>query len=327
MSNNLSIIGAGAWGSALAIALYDNFDTIYLHTHTQDDIKKLKSKHLALSIPYPNNVKIAYDLCKLQDSKNILITTPSYAFSEILEKIKPFINHTHKIAWGTKGFDTTKRCFLYESFKRLFPNRNGCVISGPSFAFEVALNKPTALVVASVDKNTRNHFAKLIQTNTLRTYTNADIIGVEVGGSVKNILAIAAGIASGLKYGFNTQAALIARGLSEMSRLGKSLGAKNSTFIGLSGLGDLVLTCSDNLSRNRRFGQELVNNHNIKNALINVGGTVEGLNTLDLILSIANKKQVKMPICEQVYQVTQGKITPTKAINYLMSREQQQNNE
>ncbi|QKQ24420.1 NAD(P)-dependent glycerol-3-phosphate dehydrogenase [Candidatus Ruthia endofausta] len=322
MSKSLSIIGAGAWGSALAIALYDNFDTIYLHAHTQDEVKTLKPKHPVLSTCYPHNIKITCDFSKLQDSKNILIVTPSYAFSEVLEKIKPLINDTHQIAWGTKGFDTTKKCFLYESFEHIFPNRNGCVISGPSFAFEVATNKPTALVVASVDKNTRNHFAKLIQTSTLRAYTNADIVGVEIGGSVKNILAIAAGIAAGLGYGINTQAALITRGLTEMSRLGISLGAKNSTFVGLSGLGDLVLTCSDDLSRNRRFGKELAFNHSIKDALANVGSTVEGLNTLELILSIANKEQVEMPICEQVYQVTQGKLTPTEAVNYLMSREQ-----
>ena len=224
MSKNLSIIGAGAWGSALAIALYDNFDTIYLHAHTQDEIKTLKPKHPALATPYPDNIKITYDFSKLQDTKNILIVTPSYAFSEVLEKIKPLINDTHQIAWGTKGFDTAKECFLYESFEHVFPNRHGCAISGPSFAFEVAANKPSALVVASVDEKTRNHFAKLIQTNTLRAYTNADIIGVEIGGSVKNILAIAAGIAAGLGYGINTQAALITRGLSEMSRIGKSLG-------------------------------------------------------------------------------------------------------
>lgn len=322
MSKNLSIIGAGAWGSALAIALYDNFDTIYLHAHAQDEIKTLKPKHPALATPYPDNIKIACDFSKLQDTKDILIVTPSYAFSEVLEKIKPFINDTHQIAWGTKGFDTAKGCFLYESFERIFPDRNGCVISGPSFAFEVAANKPSALVVASVDEKIRNYFAKLIQTNTLRAYTNADIIGVEIGGSVKNILAIAAGIAAGLGYGINTHAALITRGLAEMSRLGKSLGAKNSTFVGLSGLGDLVLTCSDDLSRNRRFGKELANNHSIKDALANVGSTVEGLNTLELILSIANKEQVEMPICEQVYQVTQGKLTPTEAVNNLMSREQ-----
>jgi glycerol-3-phosphate dehydrogenase (NAD(P)+) len=322
MANNLSIIGAGAWGSALAIALSDKFDTIYLYAHSQDEAETLKPQHHALPTPYSDNIKIVSKLDILKNCTDILIATPSYAFSEVLHTLKPLLNQQHQIAWATKGFDTSANCFLYQSFERILPTYYGCVLSGPSFAFEVASYKPTALVSASKNKSSRKHWADLIRTKTLRAYTNEDIIGVEIGGSVKNILAIAAGIASGLGYGINTQAALITRGLAEMTRLGVSLGAKPSTFVGLSGLGDLVLTCSDDLSRNRRFGKEIANNHSVKDALINVGATVEGLNTLDLILSIAKKQQVEMPICEQVYYVTQAKISPTEAVNYLMSREQ-----
>lgn len=322
MSNNLSIIGAGAWGSALAIALSDKFDTVYLHAHTAVESASLKSQHPTLPQPYSNNIQIVNGYSELSQCRNILIATPSYAFSEVLQALKPLLNNEQQIAWATKGFDTVAQCFLYESFERILPDYHGCVLSGPSFAFEVASQKPTALVSASKDQDTRHHWADLIQTKTLRAYTNKDIIGVEVGGSVKNILAIAAGIASGLGYGINTQAALITRGLAEMTRLGVSLGADKSTFVGLSGLGDLVLTCSDDLSRNRRFGKELAKGHDIELALTNVGATVEGLNTLDLILSIASEQQVEMPICEQVSYVTQGKASPTEAVNYLMSREQ-----
>ncbi len=322
MSNNLSIIGAGAWGSALAIALSDNFDNIYLHTHTQQEAQTLKPQHHALPAAYTDNINIVYGLDTLHQCNNILIATPSYAFTQILTTLKPLLQAFHQIAWATKGFDTHAHCFLYQSFEKILPHYHGCVLSGPSFAFEVAAGKPTALVAASKDKNTRNHWAKLIHTNTLRAYTNKDIIGVEIGGSIKNILAIAAGIASGLGYGINTQSALITRGLAEMTRLGVSLNADKSTFVGLSGLGDLVLTCSDDLSRNRRFGKELANNHSVESALINVGATVEGLNTLDLILSIAREQQIEMPICEQVYYVTQAQVTPTEAVNHLMSREQ-----
>lgn len=322
MSNNLSIVGAGAWGSALAIALSGKFDTIYLHAHTKHESESLKPQHHALPKPYTDNIQIVHGYDNLSQCDNILIATPSYAFSEILQALKPLLNPQHQIAWATKGFDTHAHCFLYQSFERILPDYHGCVLSGPSFAFEVASGKPTALVAASKNKETREHWAKLICTQTLRAYTNEDIIGVEIGGSVKNILAIAAGIASGLGYGINTQAALITRGLAEMTRLGKSMGANESTFVGLSGLGDLVLTCSDDLSRNRRFGKELANDHNVKNALINVGATVEGLNTLDLILSIATEQKIEMPICEQVYYVTQGTISPTEAVNHLMSREQ-----
>lgn len=318
----LCIIGAGAWGSALSIALSDNFETIYLHAHNQHKADILPSQHPELPNVYPDNVVGCFGFDKLQDAEAILIAVPSYGFLQVLTNIKPQLTNVHQIAWATKGFDTTARCFLHESFERLLPKRSACAISGPSFAFEVAAYKPTALVVAAKDKSTRNYWAKLLQTNTLRAYTNHDIIGVEVGGAVKNILAIAAGIAAGLGYGANTQAALITRGLAEMSRLGSALGAQEATFVGLSGLGDLALTCGDDLSRNRRFGKELANNHSVKCALDNVGGTVEGVNTLDLILSIAASREVEMPICEQVSQVVGGKITPTVAVNSLMNRTQ-----
>jgi glycerol-3-phosphate dehydrogenase (NAD(P)+) len=319
---NLSIIGSGAWGSALSIALADNFDTLYLHTHTQEEADSLKPKHSALSVDYTSNTQLTFDLSKIKQSESILIAVPSYGFANTLETIKPFLNSEQSIAWVTKGFDTNQQSFLHESFEKILGDHPSCVISGPSFAFEVAAHKPTALTVASTDKSTRDYWAKALHTKTLRAYTNEDVIGVEVGGSVKNILAIAAGIASGLGYGANTQAALITRGLAEMIRLGKALGAQESTFNGLSGLGDLVLTCSDDLSRNRRFGKELANNQSVKQALENVGATVEGLNTLELVLSIAKKNKIEMPICEQVYQVTQDLITPTEAVNHLMSREQ-----
>ncbi len=322
MANNLAIVGAGAWGSALAIALSAKFDTIYLYAHTQDEADTLKPQHHALPKEYPENIDISVDKSSLIHVKDILIAVPSYAFFSTLNELKPLLNDAHKLAWVTKGFDTTEHCFLHESFEKTLNNKTACVISGPSFAYEVADGKPTALVVASKDETTSKHFSELIQTQHLRAYTNSDVVGVEIGGSVKNILAIAAGIASGLGYGINTQAALITRGLAEMTRLGVSLGAHESTFVGLSGLGDLVLTCSDDLSRNRRFGKELANNHSVDNALKNVGATVEGLNTLELILSIANNNQIEMPICEQVYYVTQGRVTPTQAVNHLMSREQ-----
>jgi len=319
---NLSIIGAGAWGSALSIALADNFDTLYLHTHTQEEVDSLQLKHPALPVSYTDNTKLTFDLSKIQQSESVLIAVPSYGFTATLKAIKPFLNSEQSVAWVTKGFDTHQQGFLHESFEAILVDHPSCVISGPSFAFEVANHKPTALTVASADRNTRDYWAKAMQTQTLRVYTNEDIIGVEIGGSIKNILAIAAGIASGLGYGANTQAALITRGLTEMIRFGKSLGANEKTFNGLSGLGDLTLTCSDDLSRNRRFGKELANNRNVEQALDNVGATVEGLNTLELALSIARKNKIEMPICEQVYQVTQGQITPTEAVNRLMSREQ-----
>ncbi len=319
---NLAIIGAGAWGSALSIALSKNFKRIYLYTHTKDEVATLKPKHPTLSVNYPRNVELTFNHSLIQKSQSVLIATPSYGFATTLETIKPLLTTKQSVAWATKGLDTQHQCFLHESFENILPTHPACVISGPSFAFEVANNKPTALTVASNNKNTRDYWAKTLHNRTLRAYTNNDIIGVEVGGAIKNILAIAAGIAAGLDFGANTQAALITRGLVEMIRFGTALGASAQTFNGLSGLGDLVLTCSDDLSRNRRFGKALANNQSVTQALNNIEATVEGLNTLTLVLSIARKNQVEMPICEQVYQVIQGQVSPKQALNYLMSRAQ-----
>lgn len=322
MTSNLSIIGAGAWGSALAIALSDNFDTIFLHAHTQKEVDTLQPKHPALSVNYASNIKLTFDLSHVQDSHSVLIAVPSYGFTSTLKTLQPLLTEKQSVAWATKGFDTDGQCFLHESFESILDKHPSCVISGPSFAFEVASRKPTALSVAAKDKRIQDHWAQVLNTQALRAYTNDDVIGVEVGGSVKNILAIAAGIAAGLNYGASAQAALITRGLAEMIRLGVALGANTSTFNGLSGLGDLVLTCSDDLSRNRQFGKALAKNQNTKQALNSVGATVEGLNTLELVLSQAKNHQIEMPICEQVKQVVDGQVTPTQAVNRLMSRVQ-----
>jgi glycerol-3-phosphate dehydrogenase (NAD(P)+) len=321
---NLAIIGSGAWGSALAISLSEKFDTIHLIAQDEGEVESLGTQHAALNTPFSNNVSITPDLSVTASVEAVLIATPSYAFSEILNKLTHYVTEKHCVAWATKGFDTPNSCFLHETFEAILPSHPACVISGPTFAMEIAKKKPSAIVVASKDSATRNYWSSAIQTKTLRAYISEDVVGVEVGGSVKNILAIAAGAANGLGFGANTQAAIITRGLAEMTRLGIALGAEKSTFQGLSGMGDLVLTCSDDLSRNRRFGKELAKNSTIDEALANVGGTVEGYNTLQLILSMAHAKDIEMPICEQVFAVTQGDKSPTDAVTELMLRKPSQ---
>jgi len=320
MQQSLTIIGAGAWGSALAIILSDKFDEIFLIDSNKENIKKLGKQHPALSKTFPNNIRLNHNISSVTKSLGVLIATPSYAFSDVLENIKPHLNEHHHIAWATKGFDPKNECFLHETFNKILPSYKACIISGPTFATEIVEMKPAAIVVSSKDKKTRDFWANTIQTNTLRAYTNTDIIGVQVGGCVKNILAIAAGVANGLGFGANTQAALITRGLAEMTRLGVALGAEKLTFQGLSGMGDLVLTCSDDLSRNRRFGKELANNNSTDKALSNIGATVEGFNALRLVIGIAKKHQIEMPICEQVLAVVEGRKTPTDAVNDLLLR-------
>lgn len=319
MKKSLAIVGAGAWGSALAIALSEKFDQIFLITKDNANTDRLGNQHEALSIPFNSNISIGSSFEVVKDSLAVLIATPSSSFNSVLTNLEPHINRK-PVAWLTKGFDPDNGKLLHESFSQKLPNHHPCVISGPTFAAEIVEKKPAAIVVASKDKITRDFWAETIQTNNLRAYTNSDIVGVQVGGSVKNILAIAAGIANGLGFGANTQAALITRGLAEMTRLGVALGADKVTFQGLSGMGDLILTCSDDLSRNRRFGKELANNIPTDKALKNINATVEGFKALKLVIRIANNHQIEMPICEQVLAVTEGKITPIEAVNELLLR-------
>jgi len=319
MKKSLAIVGAGAWGSALAIALSEKFDRIFLITKDNANTDRLGNQHEALSIPFNSNISIGSSFEAIKDSQAVLIATPSSSFNSVLTNLEPHINRK-PVAWVTKGFDPDNGKLLHESFSQKLPNHHPCVISGPTFAAEIVEKKPAAIVVASKDKITRDFWAETIQTNNLRAYTNSDIVGVQVGGSVKNILAIAAGIANGLGFGANTQAALITRGLAEMTRLGVALGADKVTFQGLSGMGDLILTCSDDLSRNRRFGKELANNIPTDKALKNINATVEGFKALKLVIRIANNHQIEMPICDQVLAVTEGKITPREAVNELLLR-------
>ena len=323
MNNSLTIIGAGAWGSALAIALSHKFDKIFLLAKDKASSDALGKKHSALSKPYNQNIFIDSSYEVINQSKAVLIATSSSAFGSVLKNIKDNLNDI-PIAWVTKGFDPETANLLHETFNHYLTGHHPCVISGPTFAAEIVEEKPAAIVVASKDEKTRDYWSDIIQTETLRAYTNSDIVGVQVGGSVKNILAIAAGIASGLGFGANTQAALITRGLAEMTRLGVALGADKITFQGLSGLGDLVLTCSDDLSRNRRFGKELANNISTDDALKNINATVEGFKALKLVLKVARSNQIEMPICEQVLLVTEGKTTPKEAVTELLLRKPSQ---
>ena len=319
MNNSLTIIGAGAWGSALAIALSDKFETIYLVTKDKENTDTLGNQHPALSKSFSDNIKLDSSYTVIQKSMAVLIATPSSCFSDVLNIIKDDIGQI-PLAWVSKGFDPLSGNLLHETFSKQMNSHYPCVISGPTFAAEIVEQKPAAIVVASEDKKTREFWSNIIQTKALRAYTNSDIVGVQVGGAVKNVLAIAAGIASGLGFGANTQAALITRGLAEMTRLGVALGADKLTFQGLSGIGDLVLTCSDDLSRNRRFGKELAKNVASDMALKNINATVEGYKALELVLKLAQKFEVEMPICEHVFQVTQGKISSKDAVTEMLLR-------
>jgi glycerol-3-phosphate dehydrogenase (NAD(P)+) len=225
------------------------------------------------------------------------------------------------LAWATKGFDPATQQLLSDVAGKHFPQTHFTVISGPSFAGEVAKGLPTALTVASNDSKTAETWAELLRSDNFRPYISHDLIGVEVGGSSKNVMAIAAGISDGLGFGANARSALITRGLAEIMRLGGALGAQNDTFMGLAGLGDLTLTCTDNQSRNRRMGLALAKGLSVSDAKASIGQEVEGINTAREVWQLAQRLKVEMPITEQTYKVLYEGLDPKLAVQNLLSRD------
>ena len=236
-------------------------------------------------------------------------------------QLQPHLHASSRIAWATKGVENGTQKLLHEVANEVLqPVPPLAVISGPTFALEVAKGLPTAVTVAANDAATAEDFADYLRNPTFRTYTSTDMIGLQVGGAIKNVLAIAAGIADGLGFGANTRAALITRGVTELMRLGAKLGGQSETFMGLGGLGDLVLTCTDNLSRNRRYGIALGQGTPHKLALEEIGQVVEGYDTAREIYLLAKRLRVDMPICATTYQVLFEDLAPAQAVQQLLTR-------
>lgn len=321
--HNVAILGAGSWGTAVAIHLahVGHNVTLWGHSpqHVEQMIEERANTRFLPGMRFPNTLTPIANLRQcMQDAEQVIIAVPSHAFAEILNKIE---QPPQGLAWLTKGVDPQSHRLLSELVATRFgSNYPIAIISGPSFAKEVASFLPTALTLASNNTTYQKTIHQLFHHHTIRAYSTDDIIGVQLCGAVKNILAIACGISDGLGYGANAKAALITRGLAEMSRLGLSFGAKQDTFLGLAGVGDLVLTCTDNQSRNRRFGLELGRGVAMDEAIQNIGQVVEGAHNASQICAIAKTHQIEMPICEQVNALLQGQITPQTAVNNLMKR-------
>lgn len=319
----IAILGAGSWGTAVAIHLADIGHRVLLWGHNPSHVAQMakeraNSRFLA-DIKFPETVIPLADLSQcIREADYVIVAVPSHAFSEVLNNIeKPVLG----LAWLTKGVDPTSHKLLSElvtdRFGKEYPQ---AIISGPSFAKEVARLLPTAVTLAGNNLDFQKSIQQLFHHKNVRVYLSDDLTGVQLCGAVKNILAVGCGISDGLGYGANAKAALITRGLAEMSRLGLSLGAKPETFLGLAGVGDLVLTCTDDQSRNRRFGLLLGQGYSIADAEKIIGQVVEGKHNASQICAIAEKNQIEMPICTQVNDLLQGKINATKAVSNLMSR-------
>ncbi|EIJ42645.1 glycerol-3-phosphate dehydrogenase [Beggiatoa alba B18LD] len=323
----LLVLGAGSWGTALALALARRQYPIYLwgkdpaHVHTLQ-IQRCNQRFLPNAV-FPDNLYAITDFVTLMPIvEDIIIVVPSHGFRETLKKIKPYITKNHRLCWATKGLEYQTGLLLHEVARaELGDNIPLAVLSGPSFAGEVAAALPTAVTIAAQDIENAHHVAQLFHQASFRAYTSNDMVGVQIGGAVKNVIAIAAGIADGLKMGANTRAALITRGLSEIVRLGIALGGQRETFMGLAGLGDLVLTCTDNQSRNRRFGYALAQGISLEAAQAQVGQVVEGIHAATITHQLAQQHGVEMPIVNHVNQVLTGQSTPLEAAQALLARE------
>lgn len=321
----ITVLGAGSYGSALAVSLARNGHPTLLWGHEAEHIERLQSerenKAFLPNVSLPELLTPEADLetC-IAATRNILLVVPSHVFALVLQQIKPFLTAQHRIAWATKGLEAETGRLLQEvAIDVLGDTYPLAVISGPTFAMEVAKGLPTAVAVAGSDINFTQDIAELFHNNSnFRTYISDDFTAVQLGGAVKNVIAIGAGLADGLGFGANARTALITRGLAELTRLGVALGAKESSFMGMAGLGDLVLTCTDNQSRNRRFGLALGKGKGIEEAQVEIGQVVEGYRNTEEVYNLAHRVGIEMPICEQIYYVLyQGKGVKEAAMDLL----------
>ncbi|MCX7097892.1 MAG: NAD(P)-dependent glycerol-3-phosphate dehydrogenase [Methylococcales bacterium] len=327
-TQKVALLGAGSWGTALALLAARNGCQTLLWGHNPQHIAALhqdrQNQRYLPNHSFPTNLTVTANLAEVAAfSDLLLVCVPSHAFKNTLLQLKPYLSDKVKIAWASKGFNPDDGCLLHEIVADIIgPDTPAAILSGPTFASEVAANLPTAITIASAQPDFAKQLADILHGGQFRTYTSSDVIGVEVGGAVKNVLAIAAGIADGLGFGANTRAALITRGLNETIRLGVCLGGKQETFMGLAGLGDLILTCTDNQSRNRRFGLALGLGKDRLAATQAIGQEIEGVAAAKETHLLAKKYGIDMPITEQTYKVLYEGLNPLTAVQNLLAREQ-----
>lgn len=323
----VAVLGAGSWGTALAVLLCRNGHRVRLWGHQAAEVDALRrdreNRAFLPGIALPSGITATDSLDEaLADAADCLIVVPSHAFREVAQRLSERIPDAMGVAWGTKGLCPGSGALLHEVAQELLGARPLAVVSGPSFAREVARGLPTAVTVASEDSAFAERIARLLHGERFRAYTSPDMVGVEVCGAAKNVLAIATGIADGLGFGANTRAALITRGLAELIRVGTALGGRKETFMGLAGIGDLVLTCTDDQSRNRRLGLALAAGEGLAEAQARIGQAVEGVLTALAVRRLASRLGIEMPICEQVYRVLYEQVSPQAATQALLEREQ-----
>jgi glycerol-3-phosphate dehydrogenase (NAD(P)+) len=320
------VLGAGSWGTALALVLARRGRRVFLWDVDDAHVRRLiadrrNARHLP-DFPFPETLSPIAELQQVPgDAGDLVVAVPCEGLRDALGLLAREAGRPWRTCVASKGLEPGAATLNHEIVRECLGEVAVAVLSGPSFAREVAAGNPTAVTIASEAADTAGFFADCFHGGNFRVYTHDDVIGVQVGGAVKNVMAIAAGIADGLGFGSNTRAALITRGLAEITRLGLAMGARRETFTGLAGLGDLVLTCTDDQSRNRRMGLALARGSSMADARAAIGQAVEGVRTAEAVCSLAEKYGVDMPISLNVRAVVRGEVSPRDAVQALLARE------
>jgi glycerol-3-phosphate dehydrogenase (NAD(P)+) len=327
-ADRVAVLGAGSWGTALAILIARNGAATTLWGRDRAQVAAMAAtgrnvKYLP-DAAFPAGLTVTNDLATaLAGAGLVLVVTPSHAFADVLRELAPHKPAGVGVAWATKGFDPESGRFLHEVAADALPAGTPlAVVTGPSFAKEVAIGLPTAVTVHSDDEDFAQLVAEQLHSSKFRAYTGTDVVGAELGGAMKNVLAVATGVADGMQLGLNARAGMITRGLNEMLRLTAALGGKPETIMGLAGVGDLVLTCTGDLSRNRRLGLALGRGKALREAVAEIGQVVESVETVNQVMRLAQRHDVELPITEQVQRVLSEAITPAEGLRALLAREQ-----
>jgi glycerol-3-phosphate dehydrogenase (NAD(P)+) len=322
----VAVLGAGSWGTALAVQFARGGRAVRLWGRAAGQLERMARERVNTrylpDTAFPDSLAVHTALpAALGGARDVLVAVPSLGLRALLTELAPHLSGQMHVAWATKGFEADSGKLPHQVAREVLGAAHpGAVLSGPTFAREVGAGLPTAMTIASPDAAYAKQLAGELSSASFRAYSSTDILGVEIGGAVKNTLAVGAGLCDGLGFGANTRVALITRGLKEMTRLGVALGARAETFMGLAGLGDLVLTCTDDQSRNRRFGLLLARGLTPEVALAQIGQAVEGFAAARAIRAVAARAQVEMPLCEMAYRVLYEGLAAQEAVRALMNR-------
>lgn len=329
---SVGVLGAGSWGTALAVLLARNGLRVAIWGRDRGQVEAIarerENRRYLPGVVLPDTLAPEWRLHELvRQNRQFLLVVPSRAFRAMIAALQDSLDRAglpapETVVWGTKGLDPESDCLLSEIVRAAFGSAvTAAVISGPSFANELGAGLPTALAAAADDARAAERIAAWFRNERTRVYTNTDLAGVQLGGAIKNVMAIAAGISDGLGLGANARAALVTRGLAEMRRLGELLGGRPGTFLGLTGLGDLILSCTDDQSRNRRLGLGLGRGRTAQEMFEEIGQAIEGATTAEVLNRLARRRRIDAPITEQVYRILFEDLAPQQAVETLLSRE------